>query len=36
MPVYDKKYIKVNVKEFVANTNIWSDKVPKEGMDHTV
>ena len=35
MPVYNEKYIKVKVKEFVVNTNIWGDKVPKEGVDHT-
>ena len=35
MPVYNEKYIKVKVKEFVVNTNIWGDKVPKEGVDPT-
>ena len=32
MPVFDKIYIKAEVKEFggVVNTNIWGDKVPKE------
>ena len=35
MPVYNEKYIKVKVKEFVVNTNIWGDRVPKEGVDPT-
>ena len=37
MPVYDKKYTKANVREFngAIKTNIWGDKIPKEGVYHT-
>ena len=37
MPAYNGKYIKAKVREFndVTNTNVWGDKVPKEGVHHT-
>ena len=37
MPLYDKKYIKVKVREYngVIKTNFWGDKIPKEGVYHT-
>ena len=37
MPLYDKKYIKVKVREYngVIKTNFWGDKIPKEGVHHT-
>ena len=37
MPVYDKKYIKAEVREFngVIKTNFSGDEIPKEGAHHT-
>ena len=37
MPVYDEKYIKAKVREFygVIKTNVWVDKILKEGVHHT-
>ena len=37
MPVYDKKYIKTNVREFndVIKTNFLGDEVPKENKHYT-
>ena len=37
MPLYDKKYIKVKVREYngVIKTNFWVDKIPKEGLYYT-
>ena len=37
MPVYDKKYIKAEVREFkgVIKTNFLGDEIPKEGAHHT-
>ena len=37
MPVYDEKYIKATVKECngVVKSNVWGDKVSKEGVHHT-
>ena len=37
MAVYDKKYIKANVREFngVIKTNFWGDEIQKEGVYHT-
>ena len=37
MPVYDKKYIKAEVREFsgVVKTNVLGDEVPKENVHYT-
>ena len=37
MPVYDEKYIKVEVKEFngVNKTNFLGDEIPKENVHYT-
>ena len=37
MPVYDEKYIKVEVKEFngVIKTNFLGDEIPKENVHYT-
>ena len=37
MPVYDKKYIKVNIRQFndVIKTNFLGDEIPKESMHYT-
>ena len=37
IPASDEKYLKAKVKEFngATDTNIWGDKVPKEGVHHS-
>ena len=37
MPVYDEKYIKVNIRQFngVIKTNLLGDEIPKESLHYT-
>ena len=37
MPVYDEKFIKVNIRQFngVIKTNFLGDEIPKESMHYT-
>ena len=37
MPVYDEKYIKVNIRQFngVIKTNFLGDEIPKESLHYT-